>query len=105
MGIAAVVALGALGIKKVASNDEAKVVLQFALSFVLPDAIVESMLDSKRDVLTAISAVGAKVDLLLGRAQATSIQFLRDAIVAYEHRNYAERNHRQSGLVNQHARS
>ena len=37
-----------------------------------------------------IAAIGKKVDLILGEAQSSSIQLMRDAFIAYDHKNYEE---------------
>lgn len=81
--------LGALGLKRVARNQEMQAILRFGFSFVLPDALVDKAFEQLEDkeILNAIQAVSDKVDILLKEAQTSSFQLLRDAYIALEHNN------------------
>ena len=42
------------------------------------------------EVSRQLAEIGKKVDLILQEAQSSSMQLIRDAFIAYEHKNYQD---------------
>ncbi len=42
------------------------------------------------EITSQLVEIGKKVDLLLDEAQSSSMQLMRDAYIAYQHKNYEE---------------
>ncbi len=82
--------LGALGARKLGEHEECIVVLRFGLSFVFPDVLVDTLFGMlPMQLEEQMADIGRKLDLLLGEAQLTSMQLLRDAFIAFDTGNYS----------------